>query len=268
MGFGISSRPSSLLLPFSSAIRFWSSVTVLQVYSVVGPINFTFDASGAQPGSSTIVRLYADGVNSPTFSGMRTLNASSGYDGRIGILNVLEFFWDGANCWVSIYQEENASSFLSFSTRTAGISLAGTTYTNTTVNMFTEYMLADKFLPAGSDGWVAIDSPPTGSVSSVLGLNASNLNQSYVGAYEYFVWSSSGTFYIGTNGAGATNTGVTSRNRYRLRRLSGTISAEWSTDGLVWNNFYTWPGSNSSNLYANVNFATSNSVSPSHQGFS
>ena len=147
---------------------------------------------------------------------------------------------------------------LLFGTRTASVTVNGlnTIYTANNPTDWAEFMLADKFLPANTDGWFAIDGVPNvDGTSAVIGFNTSNLNQSFA-QYEYFSWISLGNFYRGTNGSAVTNTGVAAAGKFRLRRASGTISLQASNDGGVsWGTVYTWPGTQNAALYVNANFS-------------
>lgn len=165
----------------------------------------------------------------------------------------------------SVINLSTEGSLAAFDTRTANIAVNGlnTVYTSTNASDWGEFMLANQYLPANTDGWVSIDGATNSSgVSAVLGFNTSNLNQSFAGNYEYFGWVSGGTFYRGTNGGGATNTNVPVTGKYRLRRMSGTISLESSSDGgISWANVYTWPGTQNAALYVNVAFSANGVVS-------
>ena len=56
------------------------------------------------------VRLIADGTHAPTFSGVLEWGGSAGYDNRAGIVNEIEFWYDGVDCWYSISQAVGAIS--------------------------------------------------------------------------------------------------------------------------------------------------------------
>lgn len=77
--------------------------------NVTGPIGFTVAASPVR-NSRVYLRLVANGTNEPTFSGMKAWGGSAAYDNRPGILNVIEFFYDGYDTWYCISQQIGATA--------------------------------------------------------------------------------------------------------------------------------------------------------------
>jgi hypothetical protein len=90
-------------IAFATAIKFDQTTTRYAQHTVAGAIAFTVNSTGAQAGYSAIVRLIANGTNTPTFTGYKKL--SGAYDNRPGILNLLNFVYDGTDYWYSISQE-------------------------------------------------------------------------------------------------------------------------------------------------------------------
>lgn len=87
---------------FSSAIDFVDDLSFM-TQTVSGTINFTRVATGAIPGSVTVVRLTANGSNVPTFDGAFKKSASSqNYTNTASLLNVIYFWFDGTDYWYSI----------------------------------------------------------------------------------------------------------------------------------------------------------------------
>lgn len=75
--------------------------------SVSGGLAFTVGASPVR-GALVYLRLVANGVNIPTFTGFKEWGGSSGYDNRAGIANQVQFFYDGVDYWYSISQAVGA----------------------------------------------------------------------------------------------------------------------------------------------------------------
>ncbi|QJE03053.1 hypothetical protein HH212_26210 [Massilia forsythiae] len=76
--------------------------------AVSSALTFT-PAAGAVRGALAYLRLVADGVNAPAFSGFKEWGGSIGYDNRNGIVNQIQFFCDGADSWYSVSQAVNAA---------------------------------------------------------------------------------------------------------------------------------------------------------------
>ncbi len=75
--------------------------------TVSSVIAFTAAASPVK-GAVVYVRLVADGTNAPTFTGIKEWGGSLGYDNRNGIVNEVQFFYDGYDSWYSISQQVGA----------------------------------------------------------------------------------------------------------------------------------------------------------------
>ena len=103
------------IVAVDSDVAFSQSVPLIQPgpawmpqQTVGGPLAFS-PAANAIKGAFAYVRLMADGVNTPTFPGFTEEIGSAGYDNRSGIVNRLQFSYDGADYWVAISQAANAS---------------------------------------------------------------------------------------------------------------------------------------------------------------
>lgn len=68
--------------------------------SVASVLAFSIGA-GAVKNSWVYLRLVADGTNAPTFAGMKEMGGSGGYDNRNGIVNQIQFYYDGYDYWYS-----------------------------------------------------------------------------------------------------------------------------------------------------------------------
>jgi hypothetical protein len=151
----------------------------------------------------------------------------------------------------------NVSIALSFPTRTANISVAGTTFTNTTATSWLEYMLAGQKIPAGASGWYSVDLG-VGSVSAMVGFNTTDANQAYA-EYEYFVFVNAGTFFVGTNGT-PVNSSVASQRYVRLRRVAGTVSLQASPNNTTWTTIHTWSGTSTGDLFLAASFSANAAI--------
>lgn len=115
---GVTTAAFSTVVPLTTA-----GTTFMSAQTVSSVLSFSPAASPVQ-GALTYVRLSADGVNAPTFSGMKEWNGSSGYDNRNGIINVLQFFYDGVDVWYSIAQAVGATPIIVATALTLSLSNA------------------------------------------------------------------------------------------------------------------------------------------------
>jgi hypothetical protein len=96
-------------IPFATAVPLnVAGESFMPQQTVSAPLAFTVMA-GAVRGALVRLRLVADGVNVPTFSGMQEFGGSSGFDNRSGVINTVEFYNDGYDTWYYIGQAVNAS---------------------------------------------------------------------------------------------------------------------------------------------------------------
>lgn len=82
--------------------------TFMPPQTVSSVLAFTAGANPAQ-GARVYVRLTADGTNAPTFTGFKEWGGSLGYDNRNGIVNQVQFFYDGVDFWYSVSQAVGAT---------------------------------------------------------------------------------------------------------------------------------------------------------------
>lgn len=94
----------SSAVSFASAIPFDNLITQMQ-QTVTGSITFTINTTGAKAGFGTILRLTANGTNTPDFSAFKKSNASQDWVNTSGTVNVVVFFFDGVDYWYNLYQE-------------------------------------------------------------------------------------------------------------------------------------------------------------------
>ena len=100
----------NFLLPedvaFSTAVPFTGNKYMPQT-AVTGALAFTVSSSPVR-GAHCYLRLVANGVNPPSFFGMKEWGGSAGYDDRAGIINELDFWYDGIDAWYCINQAVGA----------------------------------------------------------------------------------------------------------------------------------------------------------------
>lgn len=94
--------------PFNPAITF-NGRKVLPRREMATAVAFTVDSTDQFPFGGTYATLVANGVNVPTFAGMQEWGGSSGYDNTVGVVNRLEFFFDGDDYFYSISQAINGA---------------------------------------------------------------------------------------------------------------------------------------------------------------
>lgn len=96
-------------IAFSATVPLTAAGTQYMPPQTVGNVIAFTPAANPVQGASVYVRLTADGTNAPTFSGFTEWGGSMGYDNRPGIVNVAQFFYDGATAWYSVAQAANAT---------------------------------------------------------------------------------------------------------------------------------------------------------------
>ena len=169
----------NFLLPadvsFSTAIPFTGNIYMPQ-QTVASVLAFTVAASPVK-GSHTYLRLVADGTNAPTFTGMKEWGGSAGYDNRNGIVNELEFFYDGYDYWYYISQQVGATAV--DSTAPTANSAAVANATPTVVNITMSEALDAAYVPAASAFTVS------GHTVSSVAISGSTINVTVSAALTY-----------------------------------------------------------------------------------
>lgn len=89
---------------FTTAIPFDAPTTLMSTV-VTGALIFTINATGAQGGYGTIVRVTSNGVNIPNIDAFKLVTGSSPYINVAGVVNVFLFWYDGAYFRVGITQD-------------------------------------------------------------------------------------------------------------------------------------------------------------------
>ncbi len=96
-------------IAFTTAVPLSSVIPTFMSQHVVAEVNTFTIAAGSVQGATTLVRLVADGINAPVFTGFTHWGGSLGYDNRNGIVNVIQFWFDGYDYWYSIGQQLGAT---------------------------------------------------------------------------------------------------------------------------------------------------------------
>jgi hypothetical protein len=92
---------------YTSTPTFQNLPNIIATKIINAPLTISPDTTGAIAGAMVIMRFVADGVNAntPTFTGMRALTGSSGWDNRAGFINLVQMLYDGTDYWYSIGQD-------------------------------------------------------------------------------------------------------------------------------------------------------------------
>lgn len=108
IGTGGSSAGSnaSVSQAFTSSPTLKAFPLVLAQKQINSPTTITVNTTGAIAGASILMRLIADGVqeNTPIFTNAQQVTGSSGWDNRLGIINIVQIQFDGIGIYFSIVQ--------------------------------------------------------------------------------------------------------------------------------------------------------------------
>jgi hypothetical protein len=211
------------------------------------------------PGATVICRVLGNGRNLPVFQGFQELNDSAGFDGRDGVLNLIQFRFDGVDCWYTIAQAKvlQRATYpiaLQFLSRTEGIVQEGSTYQADDLRsvvdhrggQFEQYMASSQSIPAGKDGQITVCL----SHATMVGFKATAQAEPHA-TWRYKVWPATTTYYCGTDDRVAIDTGVRclGQNWLRLSRQAGVIRAEAAPDGQTWTLVQEFSAPSSEALY-------------------
>lgn len=105
------SMPTATLIPFNQSVPFTGFPTVMEQKVITAPLTLTAIATGALPGASVLMRFVADGVmlNAPKFVGFTQATGSSGWDNTAGMVNLVQFQYDGVTFWFNVVQAAGGS---------------------------------------------------------------------------------------------------------------------------------------------------------------
>lgn len=251
--------------PFSAAVRFNKILTSHVTHTVPGSITFTIASGTKLPGSRCLYTLIANGTNIPDFSAFTESSESFGYDGRTGVINYIQFYFDGVRHTYKIWQDKvipqaYTNIALSFPNKSGtAITQNGQIYTGTSTitTEFNSYMSSAQAIPANKAGRLTARV----SLLALVGLGDTNTAESYLSDnLDYYVWQNSDNFiytgslnrfnYVKSNIATAPLMYV------RLTRSSlGVVTIESSTDNNTWNLVRTYTNTFLGALYVTVNLA-------------
>ena len=74
--------------------------------SFPGNLEFTPSLDPPVPGARTVIRLLGNEFNSVSFLGIKETSISEGFDSTAGEVNILDFFYNGEDYWVTVYQSK------------------------------------------------------------------------------------------------------------------------------------------------------------------
>jgi hypothetical protein len=171
---------------FSNVLSFDRLIQSQANYQITSSLNITIDPTNAIAGAVTSQRLIANGNNlhTPVFIGLKQSTGSSGWDNRSGIINVVQYYYDGYDYWYSIMQELGA---IPLDIAPPVLSSSNVNGAGTVVNLiFNEPLLASS-LPSASD-FTGATVTSTSILANTLTLNISpaltpnvNVNITYAG---------------------------------------------------------------------------------------
>jgi len=168
-GGGASDIPFSLAIPLTSG-----GSAYMPQQNVTGAMAFTVMA-GAVRNSLVYLRLVANGTNTPDFSAFKEWGGSLGYDNRTGIVNQIQFFYDGYDAYWSGTVAVGATAIDTTAPTVSSAAVANAT--PTVVNIVFNEALAAGSVPAASAFTVS------GHTVSSLAVSGSNLNVTVTPAF-------------------------------------------------------------------------------------
>lgn len=247
---------SAIKSTFSAAVAFTAPEVVFAPYAIVGAINFTIAAGPKLTPSRVVYRLIANGVNAPTFAGFLESIGSSGFINTVGVINILECYWDGASAWYGWSQERYVAPTwnpisLSFPTINAGFTNpAANTYSSNSTTAFSGIGASAQTFPANRDGRVSFKVGTT----TLIGLKTTSAADGFSG-WNYYAWIAGTAVYSGASGASTDNSGfvVTLPCYLQLERIAGTVRAYYKQNvGDAWTLYRTFPVTSTAALFVGL----------------
>lgn len=240
--------------PFTSILPFNRQLTIMS-HDVDGPVSFTKNNIGAVAGFGCFVSLIADGINAPTYTGIKISSNSSNYSNINGTKNCIFFFYDGVDVWANIWQEKVESGLpipLTLGTAT-GITFASNIYTSTAATWNDSHAVMAQKITA--DGYVQLNIHG-GIEENMLGFNTTNADEAFTN-YEYFVWTSTaGALNVGADGVVIGPLGfrtLVNGDLLRLQRTGSVVKAQVSSDsGTTWEDAHTFSTASTGDLFINI----------------
>jgi hypothetical protein len=139
---------------------------------------------------------------------------------------------------------------------TTNITKSGDDYTATGGSGFVNYCLFNEFLASSTDGYLILEYNSTGDGTLILGFDAANTNKDY-NSYDYALYlaQSNGDTRAITNGSlGSTIQTSSIGSKFKLQRLSGSITIQYASDGINFSTIHTF-GTNTGTFYVNLNLS-------------
>jgi hypothetical protein len=151
---------------------------------------------------------------------------------------------------------------LIFSTRTSNVAPSGNNYVATSPSAATTFILADKKIPAGQDGYVSMRWMSSSNNSVLLGFNTTDVNASAMvsagssNPFEFVVWTIGGQLRTAHNGGTVVNPAISvaAGDRIRIARTGTVFTVDVSPNGTVWTNVSTYPITNAGDLFVGAAF--------------
>lgn len=228
---------TTIEIPFNNEFT-----TMLVEHIVNGPLTLTINQNNQVIKGGAYLIIVADGTNTPNLSAFKRTTTSSRYDNRDGIVNVLNFLFDGKYYWLNIWQDANAVPLPPYNDVVFDDLRGGATFDNATKTLKSNGNI-------NSGGYLSTPIVMTESFSviykiltpqTVLALDSTKNNN--------FNWT--GNSFISSvyeNGTIDTlkivphvlNRYNTANRFIRMKKAGNDLVYSHSLDGSVWSDFYT-----------------------------
>lgn len=176
----------SQTIPLSQPGTAWMAQT-----NVAGALKFTPGAAAVK-GARCYLRMVADGVNAPDFTSWAEWGGSLGYNNTAGLLNEIQFMYDGYDYWYSASQGVNAVASAS------ALTLSRNAASTTVGSPVTVTVGANAALTGSQSETVTLSAPVAGSWS----VNPVTLNASTQSTTSVFTPSAAGSGNITATASG------------------------------------------------------------------
>jgi hypothetical protein len=256
------------ILPVSTVITFPTGLNIMPLQILSGATEFTVTSAAKTIGATTTILVIGNGVNTPTFTGMYGITNSATFDATDGILNYIQFFWDGIACNYNIYK--NGAAPFTFNPQSipsltwSGLSNVTQDSNNYIVSSGTQGGAIDINPIRGDQPFtIYIDYPiamANTNASVFLLQNTSFATYAWDSSNNARtgVWHSNGGFVVGTAPPAFVTMSqgtATFPMKLRLTKSTNDMLIHRSTDGgLTWTLYYTHVGvlSGATNMYAKI----------------
>jgi len=96
---------ASNIVKFSTSVPFEASYSYAKQYTLTANTTIIPKKKDAIVGATTVYRIIGDGTSVVTFTGFKRKNTSKLFDNNGDAVNIVEFFYDGYDYWLNIFQE-------------------------------------------------------------------------------------------------------------------------------------------------------------------